>query len=225
MRGAGPDLRGRPQPLVRVRRRHPDVGDDQVRRVPRGEREQGVGVLDGGDDLVAGPLEDADEALAQQRGVLGEDDPQTGHSILISVGPPGGLVTCRCHQRREPDRQPGQPGAGAVGGGAAHPVVLDRQHDGVVAEPGLHAGSPGPRVAGHVGQRLGHDEVRRLLDRRGGSRPGSRMSTVMGTEERSASSCTAAARPWSTSTLGWMPRMVPRSSASASSAWRWASCR
>ena len=135
--------------------------------MPRGEGEQRVGVVDRRDHLVAGPLEDPDQPLAKQGGVLGEHDPQAGHSILTSVGPPGGLVTPqRAAERLEPDDQPGQPGAGAVRGGAAHAVVLDGEHERVVAQPRVHADPPGPRVPGHVGQRLAHDEVRRLLDRR-----------------------------------------------------------
>ena len=98
--------------------------------VPRDEGEQRLGVVDRGDHLVPGPLEDPDQPLAQQRGVLGEHDPQAGHSILTSVGPPGGLVTRSvATERVEPDRQPGQPGAGTARGGAADPVVLHRQHE------------------------------------------------------------------------------------------------
>ncbi len=59
--------------------------------------DQLFGVLGTGDDLVSGADEERDQAFAQQRGVLGEDDPQRatchGHSIRTRVGPPVGLVT------------------------------------------------------------------------------------------------------------------------------------
>ena len=53
----------------------------------------------------------------------------------------------------------------------------------------------------------------------GGSRLGRSAVTVTGTGLRSASSATAAARPWSVSTCGWMPRISSRSSAIRSFAW------
>ena len=58
--------------------RHPDVGDHDVGLLACATYgKQGVRVADGGDDLVAGAIEDADQTLAQQRDVLGQDDPQS----------------------------------------------------------------------------------------------------------------------------------------------------
>lgn len=46
-----------------MRGRHPDVGDDDIRLVKRGEDEERVCISDGSQDLVACLLEDPDEPL------------------------------------------------------------------------------------------------------------------------------------------------------------------
>src|SRR5919109_886491 len=48
--------------------------------------------LDGGGDLEAHVAQEADEAVAQEREVLGDHDAH-GSSALIVVGPPAGLWT------------------------------------------------------------------------------------------------------------------------------------
>jgi hypothetical protein len=49
-----------------VARRHPYVGDDQVRRFFADHCDQGVAVTDGVADLVAGTVQDARQPFAQQ---------------------------------------------------------------------------------------------------------------------------------------------------------------
>ena len=64
----------------------------------------------------------------------------------------------------QPVAQPGQPGAARIGI-AADPIVddLEGQHIPLVVQADF--GAVGPGVLHHVGDRLGHDEVRRRLDR------------------------------------------------------------
>ena len=62
----------------------------EVGRVLADEREQHLGVAGAPDHLVAGVLEQAREALAQQHRVLGDHDPH-GSSTAIRVPAPGGL--------------------------------------------------------------------------------------------------------------------------------------
>ena len=68
------DLLGGAQPLVRLRRRHPDVDHGHVRLVHGDVTEQVVGVAGLRDDVEAGVVEQPRDALAQQHGVVGEDD-------------------------------------------------------------------------------------------------------------------------------------------------------
>ena len=70
------DLLRRDEPFVRVRRRHADVDDGDVRRVGTDLQHQLVGVARLAHDLETGILEQARDALAQQDGVVGEDDPR-----------------------------------------------------------------------------------------------------------------------------------------------------
>ena len=62
------------EPLVRVRRRHADVDDRDVGVVRANLQEQLVGIARLADDLEAAVLEQAGDALAEEDGVLGEND-------------------------------------------------------------------------------------------------------------------------------------------------------
>ena len=60
------------EPLVRVRRRHPDVDDGDVRGVAPHLQHQLVRVAGLTHDVEARLLEDARDALTQEDGVVGE---------------------------------------------------------------------------------------------------------------------------------------------------------
>ncbi|GAA1536799.1 hypothetical protein GCM10009827_064330 [Dactylosporangium maewongense] len=61
-----------------MRRRHPYIGDDEIRSVFPCGVEQRLGVTDGGRDRVAEPFEQAGEPLPQQHRVVGEHDLHAG---------------------------------------------------------------------------------------------------------------------------------------------------
>ena len=69
------DLVGCLQPFVGVRRRHPDVGHHDVRRVEADSGDQLVGITGLGGDGEPGLLEHAHHALAQQHRVVGDGHP------------------------------------------------------------------------------------------------------------------------------------------------------
>ena len=82
MRGA--QREGGAQALVGERRGHADVDDGDVGqrvlgREPGHPRDELVAVRDRGDDLVAAAGDERDEAVAQDGGVLGDDEP---HGVL-----------------------------------------------------------------------------------------------------------------------------------------------
>src|SRR4051794_23237403 len=87
--GVPDPLRGA-DPLVRERRRHPDIDDSEVRLVLGYSAAQPLTVLDRRRHLVAGILEQAPETLAQQHLVLGDHDAH-GSSTLTVVPAPGRL--------------------------------------------------------------------------------------------------------------------------------------
>ncbi len=64
------------QALVGVGRRHPHVHDRDVGLVRADLAHQVLGVAGLADDVEARLLEQADEALAQQHGVIGDNDAQ-----------------------------------------------------------------------------------------------------------------------------------------------------
>src|SRR3954453_3562301 len=94
LRLLGTDGRGRPQTLVGLRRRHPDVDQRDVGLVGADLAQQVLRVSGLADDVHAGLLQQAYDALTQQDAVLGYDD---SHGILARtvVPSPGGLTTSR----------------------------------------------------------------------------------------------------------------------------------
>ena len=128
-------------------------------------REQPVEVAGQRDDVEAGRLEHAGDALAQQQRVLADHD---AHGITPRTRRPaaGRAVDLeRAVERGEPVGHPAQAGAGGrIGAAAAVVGDLDRQH--AVGERDAHVGAGRLRVADDVGQRLGGEEVRGGLDRR-----------------------------------------------------------
>ena len=163
-----------------------------------------------------GRLEHADDAGAQQEGVVGDDDAQPVHAqgswTRSRVPPPGWARELQLAvERGDPVREPVQARAGARDG-AADAVVGDLQ-----LQAAVHALHPdgrvlGLRVLGDVGQRLRDDEVRRRLDRgRAGVRRASRRAPPGPARGRRAPAA-AGSRPRSESTAGWIPRASSRSS-------------
>ena len=154
-----------------------------------------------------------DEPLAQQHRVLGEHDPQ-GTALHPHHRRPAGRAgqPQPSADRGDPVGQPGQPAARA---GSAPPravVAHLARSAGRRASRRVHLGPRGPAVLGDVRQGLGDDEVRRQLHRRRQPLGQPDVDRRPGTAARSASSRTAAARPWSVSTCGWTPRISSRSS-------------
>ena len=90
LRVVAADLGGGAHPFVVVVGRHAHVDDGEVGLVLGDDDEERVGVADPRDDLVAGVLEQAREALAQEDRVLGDHDPH-GISASSRVPAPGGL--------------------------------------------------------------------------------------------------------------------------------------
>ena len=71
------------KPFRRVRGRHPDVDDHQLRLVLAHKREKVIGVARLADDLEVRALEQAREPFAQEDVVVGNDDASTiGDGIL-----------------------------------------------------------------------------------------------------------------------------------------------
>ena len=114
--------------------------------------------------------------------------------------------------------EPGQAVA-LAGVGAAHAVVLDRAPR--AAPPSCTTPTStrvGAAVLGHVGERLGHHEVDGGLDVRRQAGRARRWSRRPGPRRGRTASCSAAARPRSTSSGGAIPRDSDRSSATVSRA-------
>src|SRR5512133_3959862 len=86
-------LERRPEPLVVMRRRQPDVYDCDVGREAPHLEQKVVGVLALSDDLEPALAEQACESLAQKHAVLG-DRYTHGISALTRVPPPSGVHTC-----------------------------------------------------------------------------------------------------------------------------------
>jgi PAS domain S-box-containing protein len=79
------DLGGSNEPVVGVPGRHLHVHDRDVGRVGAHLQQQVVGVSATTDDLVAGVLEEGRDAFAEQRVVVGHDDPQLPRGIFLFV--------------------------------------------------------------------------------------------------------------------------------------------
>ena len=122
-----------------------------------------VAVAHGRDDVESVVLEQAREAVAQERQVLGDHDAH-GSSARTVVGPPPGLVT-----RSEPSSastspaEAGQAGAGRIGAAAA---VDDLGHEHVADTVDANPDALRACVPRRVRERLGDGEVRRRLDGR-----------------------------------------------------------
>ncbi len=155
-----------PQPLVGEARRHPDVGDHQVRHVGVDGGQQGGRVADRGGDGEAEAVEDAGQPFAQQHAVLGEHGPDHRHgsSARSSVGPPAGLDSRVVPPTADdPIGESGQP-TSLARVGAAPAVVADLDDQRPAGAGGGHPDLRGAAVLGHVAQRLGDDEVGGRLD-------------------------------------------------------------
>ena len=125
-----------------------------------------LGVAERRDDLVAGVGEEAAQALAQERLVLGDHDPHGSSAISAVPAPSVALDPERPAARRDAIGQPAQ--ARALRRRGAADAVVGHAHD----EPPVL--SPGAEIdAGRVGvldgvrEPLAGDEVGRGLDARG----------------------------------------------------------
>ena len=98
----------RPEALVALARRHPDVDDRHVRPVRLDRLDERVAVADLGDDRAARLLDQPGDALADERRVLGDDDPQRCfvHGPILRRRLPGerGLPENAHRQRRHRER-------------------------------------------------------------------------------------------------------------------------
>ena len=100
-------------PSSRERGRQPDVDDREVGLVRVDDPEQPRAVLGDGDDLDPALAHERDEALAQQRVVLGDHDPH-GSSTRITVPAPGPPITASVPSSASARwRRPVRPGAAA----------------------------------------------------------------------------------------------------------------
>ena len=213
-----PRLDGGPQPLVGVRRRHPDVDDGDVRAVLAHRPDERGAVADRGDHLGAGLLEQPDQALAEEDRVLGQDSPARQLRREPRRDRRGG---CPRSARRRP-RAAGRPSPArpCPGASTAPPLpsssTTTRSRPSV--QPDLDPAGGGVAVLGHVGQRLADDEVGGVLGDRGQPLGGQVDGQVDRDGERAAIAARAAARPRSARTGGAMPRDRARSSSSVSRA-------
>src|SRR5262249_8767128 len=87
-------LGGEPDPFVRVRGRHPDVGQNDIRRGPGDALPKGLEVAGGLEELHSLQLaEDADDALARDEAVLADDDADRRHRPHLRPWPGCGVGT------------------------------------------------------------------------------------------------------------------------------------
>ena len=136
---------------------------------------------------------------------------RTGISARTRVPPPTGLSTVSVPvERSDAVLEAGQPAPVARPARRRSPSSRTSRRRRPSNSAAVTAGRGRARVLGHVGQRLGDDEVGGRLDRRRVAP--SRTSTSTGSGARSASASTAAARPWFVRIAGWMPRASSRSS-------------
>ena len=161
--------RGR-DPVAGERRRHPDVGDDDLRTMCSDLLQEVVAVARLGHDLVPLVTEDASDPLTEQDVVLGDDQPHTSSARNVVPRPRARLQRDRPVQRRDAVLQAAQPEPwGAVG-----------QTPAVVGHRDLQSSTSGGQVDrdllrrsvfDHVGQRLRDNEVGGRLDLRVPSGP------------------------------------------------------
>src|SRR5690606_30555866 len=201
------------QAFVRERRWEADIDDCDLGLVRDKGGEKGRTVVDGRDDVeVEGPQQ-AGQSVAEEGVVFGDDNAH-GSSMVITVGPPGGLdrVTVPSNAARRrwipfspvPVAGSAPPSPSSVTVIVGIPLACRRDTDAVWAwlcRTMLVSASATAKYA---------------ADSTGVSgRPGRSMSTVIGTGRLSASARIAPSSPRSASTGGWMPRTRCRSSISA----------
>ena len=90
-------LVSRCEPFSAVRGRHPDVDDGQVRKVLADQVQQLRGIARLTDHLEAGPLEQADNPLADQHIVVGHDNTAATHSRVFDVLFDPAFACCNHH--------------------------------------------------------------------------------------------------------------------------------
>ena len=151
-----------------MRRRHADVDHRDVGLVRAHLAQEVLAVARLADDLEAGVLEQPHRAAAQQHRVVGDHDPH-GSSARRTVPSPGGEATVKRPPKAvDAVGEPAQAGAGGRVGTAAA-VVAHRHVEAVALAVDVDVGTGRLGVPGHVGERLGGDEVRGGLD--GGGQP------------------------------------------------------
>src|SRR3954451_4447758 len=213
LRLLGPDGRGRTQTLVGLRRRHADVDQRDVGLVCADLAQQVLRVSGLADDVHAGLLQQAYDALTQQDAVLGYDD---SHGILARtvVPSPGGLTTSRRPSRPAslsarplsplPASNDAPPHPSSWTSTSAMPFCLATR---TVACDAPACLAMFARDSATTKYSAASTAV--------GSRASGVDSTRTGIENREARPAIAAPSPRSVSTAGWMPRASSRSSSRA----------
>ena len=149
--------------LVGERRREADVDDREVGLVAADDPQQALAVLGLGDDVDVVLAQQRDDALAQQREVLGDHDPHGSSAWMVVPRPAGSRPSSVPSSASTRWRRPVSPLPARVGAARALSETSTTS-----SRPRLERTSAGApvRVLGHVGQRLGDDEVGRGLDHR-----------------------------------------------------------
>src|SRR3954471_3649292 len=202
-------LHRRADALVGERRREPHVDDRQVGLMSPYDPQEALAVLGLRDHLDVLLAQQGDDALAQQRLVLG-DDYSHGSSARITVPSPGLLTTASvpssaCTRWRSPLRPP--PSAFAPPGPLSEISIT--------SEPSSSASVTCAVALGACLATLVSDSATTkyaAVSTTGGGRRVMRELSVTSIAERRPSESTAASRPRSASTGGAIPRARSRSS-------------
>src|SRR5688572_16571451 len=175
--------------------------------------QQGRAVVDGCHDVEVEGMQEPGQSVPEEGMVLGDDNAH-GTSMVMTVGPPGGLdmaiVPSKAARRRSIPRSP------VPAAGSAPPLPLSVTT--MVNRPSACRMDTDPVWARLCRIMLVSDSAtaKYAADSTGVSGlPGRSMSTVIGTGRLSASARTAPPSPRSASTGGWIPRTRCRSSTSA----------
>ena len=216
-----PERGGGVEPLGRPRRRHADVDDGHV-RLARGARGPAARSRRPPDRRrrTRHPAEHAPRPLGTARRRPRGSRARDLRTEVRPAAPRAGHRE-RPVQRGEAIRQPLQAAAPAAVGSTAA-VVDDLQRETVAVDPAERR----PRgMRSNASPRSSALRSRRSSPRPRRRRKAPRRSTSIrtGTGQRSARKLTAASRPSSVSTAGWIPRAISRSSDRASASWRRAS--
>src|SRR5689334_5236183 len=153
-----------------------------------------------------GADEDVHQSFAEERGVFGDHDTEHGRSTWTVVVPLGGLDSVMVPSRAATRAvMPARPVPRA---GSAPPVpsswIRTRSRPAAAEAFTVMTLAAACLTAFVSASAMTKYAVHSTVD---DGRSGRSTATAIGTADRSASSWTAAARPWSVRTCGWMPRI------------------